>query len=58
MAVQTVTPAEGPSLGTAPSGEMNVNVLGLVEVRGDAQLLGVGADVAQRRMGGFLHHIA
>ena len=35
-----------------------MNILGLIEIRGDAQLGAVGTDIAEGRMDGFLHHVS
>ena len=40
-AVNIVTPADGPSFGTAPAGHVDVHVLVLEHVVRDAELLGV-----------------
>ena len=48
----------GAVLGDGTLGEMDVDVLILIEIGVDAQLPGMGADVAHRRPGGFLHHKA
>ena len=58
MALVIVTPALGPSLGTAPAGDVDVQVAVLVEVRRDVQRVGVGADIRQRGLRRFLHHVA
>ena len=57
-AVNIVTPALGPVLGHGARGDVDVQVALLEEVLGDAELLGVGAHVGERRLRRLLHHVA
>ena len=50
-AVVMVTPADGPSLGIAPAGTMDVDVRLVEKVFADAELLGLGTDIGKRRLG-------
>ena len=56
-AVNMVTPAEGPSLGIAPAGTWIWMSLLLEEVFGDLEILRLGADIAQGRLGRLLHDV-
>ena len=58
MVVAMVMPAEGPSLGMAPSGNVQVNVEIAVEIARQPELMRPRADVAHRRLRRFLHHVA
>ena len=57
-AVAIVTPADGPSFGTAPAGTWMWMSQVLEEVGRDAEALGARADVAERRLRRLLHHVA
>ena len=58
IATNMVTPADGPSLGMAPAGDVDVDVGLLEEVLVEAQPLGARADERQRRLRRLLHHVA
>ena len=49
IAVAMVMPADGPSLGMAPAGHVDVERVLLERLARDAQLRGVGPDPGQRR---------
>ena len=57
-AVVMVTPAEGPSLGTAPAGTWTWNRLPAKSVRVDPELLGVRAHVGEGDLRRLLHDVA
>ena len=57
-AVNMATPADGPSLGTAPRGHVDVNVVSFESVRLDAEFAHAAADEAEGGLGGFLHDVA
>ena len=58
MAVAMVMPADGPSLGMAPAGHVDVQGVLLEDLARDAQLGRVGADPGQARPGRLAHHLA
>ncbi len=57
-AVAIVMPADGPSLGIAPFGHVDVDVDVLVEVPLQPELVGARAHVAHRRLRRLLHDVA
>ena len=58
MDVAIVMPADGPSFGIAPFGDVDVDVLLLVEVGLGAVELGPRPHVRERRAGRLLHDVA
>ena len=58
MAVAIVIPADGPSLGMAPAGNVDVQGVLLEDLALDAEARGVGADPRERRAGRLLHDVA
>ena len=58
MAVAMVMPADGPSLGMAPAGHVDVQGVLLEGLALDAQALGVGPDPGQAGTRRLAHHLA